>query len=224
MRRGLVAADAVIAPSASFAADLQATYALPQRPMVVHNGCPPASAPPGEAHRLHAALGVGRMWDPVKNAALLDAAAAQCDLRVLAAGPLRGPHGETAHFAHAVALGALPGETLAELLALRPIFVSPATFEPFGLAVLEAARAGCALVLSDISTFRELWDGAAVFADPHDPESFAAAISRIDADPDLRQQLGDAAHARSRRFSTAATARAVKALYRGLLAGREVAA
>ena len=220
MRRGLAAADAVIAPSASFAASLQATYGLPQPPMVVHNGCAPAPAPPAEAHRLHAALSVGRMWDPVKNAALLDAAAALCDLRFLAAGPLRGPHGETARFAKVVALGPVSGECLAELFALRPILVSPATFEPFGLAVLEAAAAGCALVLSDIPTFRELWDGAALFADPRDPASFAAAITRLDTAPDLRWQLGEAAHARSLRFSTGATARGIMAVYRGLLAGR----
>ena len=29
------------------------------------------------------------------------------------------------------------------------VFVSPAVYEPFGLTVLEAAAAGCALVLAD---------------------------------------------------------------------------
>jgi hypothetical protein len=38
--------------------------------------------------------------------------------------------------------------------------------EPFGLAVLEAAQAGCPLVLSDLPGFRELWDGAALFRRP----------------------------------------------------------
>lgn len=32
-----------------------------------------------------------------------------------------------------------------------------------GLSVLEAAQAGCALVLGDIDSLRELWDGAATF-------------------------------------------------------------
>ena len=49
------------------------------------------------------------------------------------------------------------------ILPTRPIFVSVSRYEPFGLAVLEAAHAGCALVLSDIPTFRELWQGAASF-------------------------------------------------------------
>ena len=61
-------------------------------------------------------------------------------------------------------LGALD-ERRSERLAWRSGRSSPRTalYEPFGLAVLEAAQAGCALVLSDIPTFRELWDGAALF-------------------------------------------------------------
>lgn len=224
MRRGLCVADAVVAPSASFAATLEATYGLARRPLVVHNGRPPADALQPGAHRLDAALVVGRMWDPVKNAALIDAVAARLDLRFLVAGQLSGPHGEEAAFVHAVALGALPDADLAALLALRPIFVSAATFEPFGLAVLEAATAGCALVLSDIPTFRELWDGAAVFADPRDAAGFAGAIARLHADPDARRTLGEAAQARALRFTPAAMARGVTAIYRRLLAGREAAA
>ena len=52
------------------------------------------------------------------------------------------------------------------MMARTAVFVSPALYEPFGLAVLEAAQAGCALVLSDIPTFRELWDGVALFVAP----------------------------------------------------------
>jgi glycosyltransferase involved in cell wall biosynthesis len=222
MRQGLLAADAVAAPSASFAATLQATYRLPHLPIVVPNGRQTA-APRNGTQQLHAALCVGRMWDPVKNAALLDEAAGMSDITILAAGALCGPHGEEAAFAHVVTLGELPGPELADLLALRPIFVSPATFEPFGLAVLEAAAAGCALVLSDIPTFRELWDGAALFIDPNDAAALAAAIARVHDDPDYRSERGEAARARSLRFTTEETARRTGAIYGRLLARREAA-
>lgn len=225
MRRGLLAADRVVAPSASFAAALQRVYTLPRLPVVVHNGRPPAPDPAhAGAHRIDAVLCAGRMWDPAKNAALLDALAARIELPVLAAGPLHGPHGEQATFTRAQALGVLPDADLAELLALQPIFVSPAAFEPFGLAVLEAAAAGCALVLSDIPTFRELWEGAALFAAPADPARFAAAANRLHADPDLRSDLGAAARARSLRFSPEGTAHGIAALYAELHARAEVAA
>ncbi len=224
MRRGLASADAAVAPSESFAAMLRATYRLANTPLVVRNGRPPVARPRlGEAP-MNAVLTAGRMWDPVKNGELIDRIAALIGPRLLAAGALRGPQGESIDFAHAVALGHVPAAELAALLARRPIFVSPATFEPFGLAVLEAAGAGCALVLSDIPTFRELWDGAALFADPQDAEGFADAIARLEASPDLRGALGAAARARAERLTPEACMRGMAAIYAGLLAEREVAA
>ena len=141
----------------------------------------------------------------------------------LAAGSRSGPHGETAALAHLEPLGQLADVELAALLAKRPVFVSAARFEPFGLAVLEAAAAGCALVLSDIATFRELWDGAAIFADPGSPESFRAAIAAALPIP-ARERLGTAAAARARRFTPGATAAAMSAIYDELPVTRRVAA
>jgi glycosyltransferase involved in cell wall biosynthesis len=56
--------------------------------------------------------------------------------------------------------------------------------------VLEAASAGAALVLSDIPTFRDLWDGAALFVDPRDPSDVARAVNGLIADRTLRRRLG----------------------------------
>ena len=120
--------------------------------------------------------------------------------------------------------GALPEAELAGLLARRPVFASAARFEPFGLAVLEAAQAGCPLVLSDIATFRELWDGAAVFVAAGDPDGFAAAIAALLADPARHAPQGAAAQARAARFTPAATAAAMTAIYRDALGSREDAA
>lgn len=224
MRRGLEAAAAVVAPSASFAATLQATYGLRRRPLVIHNGRPPSAAHPGGSAPMNAALTAGRVWDPVKNGALCDKVAAMIDLRFLAAGALRSPQGEEIALSHMVALGELPGVSLAELLARRPIFVAAATFEPFGLAVLEAASAGCALVLSDIATFRELWADVALFCAPDDAEGFAHAIMRLRDEPALRDRLGEAARARSRRYTPQANAQSMRAVYGEVLEAREVAA
>tara|TARA_R110002072_G_scaffold22383_4_gene78055 strand:+ start:9467 stop:10576 length:1110 start_codon:yes stop_codon:yes gene_type:complete len=224
VRQGLAAADAVVSPSSSYAETVQATYRLPHRPKVVHNGRPPAPGTASGKQPIDAALTVGRMWDPVKNGALLDRVAATIALPFLAAGSLRGPHGEEAVFSHLQALGHVPDEEIGELLALQPIFVSAARFEPFGLAVLEAASAGCALILADIPTFRELWDGAALFVDPGDADGFARAIERLHTEPGLRQQLGETARLRSTRYTPAAMANAVASIYRALLAERMAAA
>jgi glycosyltransferase involved in cell wall biosynthesis len=97
------------------------------------------------------------------------------------------------------------------------VFVSASLSEPFGLAALEAARARNALVLADIPTYRELWEGAALFADPKDAEAIAAAINRLCGDDDMRARLADRATERSKRFDLPSQAEAMASLYRGLL-------
>lgn len=228
MRAGLLAADTAVAPSASFAADLQRTYALPIAPLAIHNGRTPPSPPRGEgAERSEAgeglsatpaphALTAGRLWDRVKNTHVLDRAAARLSVPLGAAGPVTGPHGETVTPEHLHLLGHLSADQIAAELARQPVFVSAASFEPFGLAVLEAAQAGCALVLSDIPTFRELWDGAALFV-PHDNDAaIAAVIEELIADPIQRKALGFAARERAARYTPQGTAAAMAALYADL--------
>jgi glycosyltransferase involved in cell wall biosynthesis len=93
------------------------------------------------------------------------------------------------------------------------IFVSPSLYEPFGLAVAEAARLGLPLVLSDIPTFRELWDDAALFVPPRDPKALARAFNGLAADPALRRSFGEAARLRSRRYTPEVQATAMLSLY-----------
>jgi glycosyltransferase involved in cell wall biosynthesis len=223
-RRGLVAADAVVAPSASHARLVQRTYDLPAPPLAVHNGRRGLAKCAGDGRSLRAALTVGRLWDAAKNVSTLDEAARLLDAPFLAAGPLRGPHGEEFAPAHLRALGRLEAGELASLLVLRPVFATAATFEPFGLAVLEAAQAGCPLVLSDIATFRELWDGAALFVDAGDGARFAEAIAALLADAPRARTLGRAAAERATRYTPAATARRMEQVYAGVLAPAEAAA
>src|SRR5690606_27423448 len=66
MGRGLAAADAVVAPSAAYAATIKRTYRLSAMPRVVHNGRVPICEPVEGAEPMQAALTVGRLWDRVK--------------------------------------------------------------------------------------------------------------------------------------------------------------
>lgn len=216
MAKGLRAADAIVAPSAAFAATLQQTYALPASPRVVHNGRTPFELP--EAPPTDTAFTAGRLWDDVKNTALLDRVAGLLATPFRAAGPATGPNGEQAAMLHLDHLGVLDEPALAAELAARPIFVSAAKFEPFGLSVLEAAAAGCPLVLSNIDTFRELWTGAALFVGEEAPQAYAAAIARIQGDPALRTHLGEAARRRAAQYTPEAMASAMAAIYAGVLA------
>jgi glycosyltransferase involved in cell wall biosynthesis len=223
-RDGLDRAAAVVAPSASYAAIVQRRYDLSRAPVVVHNGrsAPVPAAPGSPADHVFTA---GRLWDRVKNTALLDQVAARLPVPVRAAGPVTAPQGDTVRPAHLTLLGNVPAADLARELAQRPVFVSAASFEPFGLAVLEAAQAGCALVLSDIATFRELWDGAALFVAGWDPQDWVTALADLLADPERRQALGDRAAERAARYTPAATAAVMMRVYaQALLRAERVAA
>lgn len=220
MAQGLRAVDHIIAPTASYARLVERQYRLPRLPGVVHNGrTPPAWSPRGALH--DCALTVGRLWDRVKRADLLDRAASRMAIPFHAAGAVQGPHGERAALEHLHLLGQIDSDALMLRLAERPVFVSAASFEPFGLAVLEAANAGCALVLSDIPGFRELWDGAALFVAGDDDAVWARAIETVIHDADRRNRLGHAAHDRAARYTPAAMAEGMWAVFDGLRKGHQ---
>jgi CDP-paratose 2-epimerase len=214
-RRGLEACAATVAPSAAFAAATADSYAM-ARPRVVHNG---RAAPPTatDTRRERQVFTAGRLWDDGKNIAAIDAAAALLDAPVYAAGPIDGPNGARATLRHARALGSLDPRGVRTWLARTPVFASAALYEPFGLAVLEAAQAGCALVLADIPTFRELWHDAAVFVAPEDPPAIAAALAELLDAPDRAAALGAAARRHAGRYTLPAMADGMLGVYRTLL-------
>lgn len=215
---GLRAVDRVVAPTASHADCVQRQYHLPSRPAVVHNGRAPLAPVPNGPPQ-DRALTVGRLWDSAKRAELLDRVAAGLPFPFHAAGPVEGPHGERVTLDHLILLGNLDAGALASCLARRPVFVSAASFEPFGLAVLEAANAGCALVLSDIPTFRELWDGAAVFVADDDPLRWASAIERVIRDAGRRDRLGQAARKCTEGYAPSAMATGMIKIFDAALEG-----
>lgn len=212
---GLCAADIVVAPTASFAEATRRTYRLAERPHVVHHGRAPV-APPRHIPR-DFVLTAGRLWDEGENVDLLDSAAQRIAVPVRAAGPLEGPDGSSVMFDHIHCLGALDEAEREQLLSARPVFVSAALYEPFGPAVLEAAAAGCALILSDIPSFRELWDEVALFVPPRDEEAFTCAIAGLVADDLERAVMGRAARERAGLYTYDAMAAQMAALYRSLL-------
>ena len=95
-------------------------------------------------------------------------------------------------------------------------FAAPSLYEPFGLAVLEAAQQGTALLLSDIPVFRELWSGAAVFVQADRPTDWAAAITGLVDDRVRLAELGQAALLRSRRYTQHAMVSATMDVHRGI--------
>ena len=209
-RAGLLAAQAVIAPTAAHARATEAAYG-PMPMEVVHNGSPirPVPARP----RRPVVLTAGRLWDAGKAADWLDRAAPGLDVPVLAAGPTRSPDGSEARFDHSRLLGTLAPDALAAEYAGATVFASMARYEPFGLAVLEAAQAGMALVLSDTPGFRELWDGAAIFV--AEETGLLPALRQALAAP---EPWAERAQERARRYTVEKMVAGTLAVHRGVSA------
>jgi glycosyltransferase involved in cell wall biosynthesis len=214
VRAGLAAAHAWVAPSGAFRDEIEALYTTPRAGRVIYNGI---DAPPETPVKEPFILAAGRFWDAAKNVSALAAVASHLSWPVRIAGEMSAPVLSEARPAAPEFLGALPYREMRRQMRRAAIFAAPCVYEPFGLGVLEAAGSGCALVLSDIPSFRELWNGAAVFIDPHDAAGITAALRGVCEDADLRQSLQQAAARRARRYSLAAMADAYLQTYEGML-------
>src|SRR4051794_17926971 len=233
MSTGLSGADAIVAPTAAMLRELERDHALnPERTQVIPNGSPtprPSRATSSELHQIFSpgarkfdavrkgesfVLGSGRFWDPAKNLAALDAAAEGLAWPVFVAGDL----GDGPAPRHAQSTGVLDRDELAALRREASIYAAPAVYEPFGLGILEAAGDGCALVLGDIPSLRELWEDAAIFVDPHDSGALREVLACLIDAPQLREDLAERAQRRAADYSIDRTVAAYRRLYQRLTA------
>lgn len=98
-------------------------------------------------------------------------------------------------------LGELDTRTMGVFLAALDAFVFPSAGETFGLAPVEAARAGVPVVVNDLPVLRDVLsvEGApcGLFVDARDTQAFAAAARRACQDKDLAAEFS----ARGRKLS-----------------------
>lgn len=197
---GLNAATCWTAPTRAYRDWVEAAYRPRSTGHAIWNGLSLSRA---SGRKEPFVLAAGRLWDEAKNLTALAVAAADIPWEVRVAGPMQladaAPCIKGA--SPLVHLGQLSHERLLATMRHASIFVAPAVYEPFGLTVLEAAHCGCALVLSDIPTFRELWDDAAVFVDPHDTAALQQILQRLTIETNERARLQAAARKRAARYS-----------------------
>jgi glycosyltransferase involved in cell wall biosynthesis len=211
---GLDAADAVVAPTRSFLGELELLYGALPRGRAIQNGR--TLATPLRRTRKPVILAAGRLWDEGKNIAALARVAPRLPWPVAVAG--EAPRGGT--LPGLVHLGRLDEDALVHAMAEAEIFCAPALYEPFGLAVLEAAISGAALVLSTAPSFVELWGEAARFVDPDDLDGLAGTLLDLIEDPLARKQLQRAAKETAAAYGRDRMTEAYLGLYAELAAGR----
>ncbi|HEY3605221.1 MAG TPA: glycosyltransferase [Sporichthyaceae bacterium] len=222
---GLAAADAVVAPTAAMLLDLHREYGLDRPGTVIPPGRSADWVAPRE--KVPLVLAAGPVWDATTNLMVLAEAAADLPWPVVIAGDQVGPDGVSVATSAPPNI-ALPGPlifgALGELLARASIFAAPALYEPFGRGPVEAAQAGCALLLSDLPSLREVWGDAAWFVDPRDPAAIRAALHALVCDDALREDLGARARHRAARYTPERMASTYLYLYRELTARQRVSA
>jgi glycogen(starch) synthase len=197
-KEGLQGAEVAIAPTAAFLRDIETFYGPLPRARVVRNGCESVQFTAGRKREL--IFNAGRIWDEAKNVTALDAVAPRLAWPVIVAGDWRPPEGAGDPPENLLCLNVLERRQVRDWLSEAAIFASPARYEPFGLTALEAALSGCALVLGDIPTQRELWQDAALFVPPDDHDALYEALASLIAAPERRQALGEAARRRALRY------------------------
>ncbi|WP_426754802.1 glycosyltransferase family 4 protein [Myxococcus sp. Y35] len=186
---GLHAAGRVVTPSMDLLNALQAHYGPLAAAEVIPHGRRSDRVPP-RSEREPFILYVGSPWDEAKNIAALEAAAPRLGWPVKLAGDARHPSERKAEPRHLQWMGHVEPHVLAEWMSRAAVFVLPARYAPFGLSALEAALAGCVLVLADLPSLREVWgDGAACFVPPDDVDALVETLELLRKDAALRMRL-----------------------------------
>lgn len=214
---GLRHADCVVAPTQTMLDWLQEIYGLLPRTRAIFNGLKPL--PSHDIPREGLVFTAGRLWDEAKNISAVMRAADRLKWPVHAAGiprPEPGPLTCESKNSAVRFLGRLSTDEMAVAYARASIYVLPARYEPFGLTPLEAALAGCVLVLGDIPTLREIWGTGALYVHPNDDDELVYVVNSLIDTPHLRNCFRVSALSRARELTAAVMADRYFDLYREL--------
>jgi glycogen synthase len=177
VQAGLSAADAVVAPTRWMMAAAAESFALPECQAVIPNGR--AIAARIEDPHFLRAITAGRLWDEAKGVATLEQVKSPMPI-VIAGESDPDATGRAQAVGAARMLGQLSESEMLELLRESAVYLCLSVYEPFGLAALEAACCGCAVVARDIASLHEVWaDGALFF---QDAASLSELLGRLSVD------------------------------------------
>ena len=214
--QALASASVITTPSRHARNELYASFAISRPIEVVHNGRDPRHFPP--LAKLPMAVAAGRLWDRGKQLSVLGELPLPLPLDVAWAGDAQDPGQGVCALppAGVRACGRLSAVAMAQLLGRARAYIGTSLYEPFGLAVLEAALAGCALLLNDIPSWRELWSPVAEFYST--PHQLYLLLQRVAEQPQWAEERGRAAMLFARRrYSAHRMASRYEALARSLV-------
>lgn len=215
-QHGLRGADLVVTPSETMLAALGRHFgALNGR--VIRDGRDPARYAPVTKEPV--LLSVGTLREDPCAPSPLELAAPAIPWPVVVAGDQLDCGGRPVRLQGVSALGRVHPAQLVPWFTRASLYAALSAEGP-GVQVVEAALAGCALVLGDTAALRELWSGAALFVAPDDPQALAAGVNTLRGDKRLLDAMGHAARRRALKQPARAMAEQYLAAYRQLIAAR----
>lgn len=197
LQNGLAQAEAVVAPTAAALQELSINFGLPRGGTVIANGRDVAETTDHTERRLQA-VSAGRLWDEAKGLDLLRGC--ELPLPVLIAGETEFEGESLPPMPTAVRLlGPLAEEPLHQLFRQSAMYLCTSRYEPFGLAPLEAALCGCAIVARDLPSLREVWGDDALYF--RDAAGLVKQVERLTANPSTLHAMQERAQRRAATFT-----------------------
>ena len=192
---GLDGADAVIAPTQSMLDGLSRHFRVrSEAARVIPNGRS-LTRPQGKSRRLQAVV-AGRVWDEAKNIAMLEDVTSPMPINIAGECCFEGQGSTPGKLLH---LGSLDQNDLLTLFAESAVYICTSKYEPFGLAALEAALCGCAILANDLASLREVWGDAALYF--KDVASLSEALCWVSRDATYLEEMQARSQARARIYS-----------------------
>lgn len=230
--RGILGAQAVVAPSSWMLDQVLSCYVRPQRGVVIYPGRNPIFFNP-YVNKDDCVLAVGRLVDAGKQVSLLTQHAHPVPVCIVGAEqtvpvpriPIRADVKIATDDTSVAIRGPQTEAQLRALYSRAAIYAATARYEPLGMPALEAAFSRCAIVANDIPCFREIWGDAALYFRTNDAASLAENIRRLNEDRPMRRAYAELAYARAReRFTTKHMIEEYLQLYRSLISVGSAAA
>ena len=111
----------------------------------------------------------------------------------------------------------LSDDELCAVYSKAEAFVFCSLSEGFGLPVLEAMALGCPVITSDLSSMREIAEGAALLIDPYSVKSIEESMLKLIFDKELKQNLIEKGQRNAQSFTWEKCAKETLSIYLQLL-------
>ncbi len=210
--QGLTQAHAVVAPTRWMLTALSGNYDVPPHRAVIMNGREIGPTNKGQPRKLQA-ITIGRVWDEGKNIRVLEDIFSPMPL--LVGGELSLEAEPPFTSSRLQLLGQLSEADALALFAASSLYIATSRYEPFGLAPVEAALSGCAVIAHDIASLREVWGESAFYF--QSAVDLTQLLHALHADAALLARAASKACARARAlFSRDAMVASYLALYEQL--------